>query len=66
MKLDEQVQRETMSAAQAGKILGLSRVTIGRLLHDRHLEGYQKTPYANSRWLVYVDSVERYLQEREV
>ena len=65
MKLSKQVQRETMSATQAGRILSLSRVTIWRLLRDGYLVGYQKTPYPGSPWEVYVDSVEKYLQERD-
>ena len=64
MDSNEQGQRETMSAAQAVKLLGVSRMTVWRLLRDGHLEGCRLTPYANSRWMVYADSVEKYLQER--
>lgn len=65
MKLAECGERETISATQAGSILGLSRATIWRLLRDGHLAGYQKTPYAGSPWVVYVDSVKEYLRKRE-
>jgi len=65
MKLNGLASRETMSVAQAGEVLGLSRVVVWRLLRDEHLDGYQRTPYRGSIWAVYVDSVEKFLQERE-
>ena len=59
-------KRDVMSVKEAGELLGLSRVTVWRLLvgEDKYLDGYQKTPYPGSPWLVYVDSVEKYLEQR--
>lgn len=60
------MEREVISVKEAAQRLGLSRVTVWRLLRDqdKHLDGYQKTPFPGSPWVVYVDSVDEYIKKR--
>ena len=57
-----QNERETMTTAQVVQVLGVSRMTVWRLLEKGDLKGRRMTSFANSRWLVYTDSVENYLR----
>lgn len=56
-------ERETMNSSEVVELLGVSRMTVWRMLRDGHLEGRRLTPYSQSRWLVYRDSVEKLLSE---
>jgi len=58
-------KKKTYSIKEVGEILGLSRVTVWRLVKEGYLPGvYQKTPLPGSVWVVPAASVEKFLQER--
>ena len=54
-----------MTAAEAGKYLGVSHDTINRLMAQGVLQGYKQTLRRNGRFRIYRDSVEAYDHQRK-
>lgn len=57
--------RPTITTSEAGRRLGVARLTIRRYWHAGYLAGYLTRPGKHGRLRVYVDSVEELLLERQ-
>lgn len=54
-----------LTAAEVADILGKSKMTITRWLRDGYFDGaYQDGPTDRSPWVIPVDAVNEYLEER--
>ena len=58
-------EKDTVTVAEAVKLLGVSRATINRLVTDGKLHGYRLTPSKNSPLRIYLDSIENVIRERQ-
>ena len=53
---------EAVSAAEAARLLRVSKVTAIRLFHLKKLEGYRLTDSPNSPIMIYLDSIRAYIK----
>ncbi len=58
-------ENETVNTAEAAELLGVSRGTVTRLYHSKHLRGHKLTPVPNSPLRIYRSSIEEMLRDRE-
>lgn len=56
--------RETVTAGEAIKMLGISRMTLTRMIKRGELEAYKLTLAKNSPYRIYLDSVQTLLALR--
>ena len=54
----------TIDTAEAAAMLGVSRVTVTRMVHRGELRGYKKTSARNSPMRVYRDSVVEFMKKQ--
>lgn len=54
----------TIDTAEAADLLGVSRVTVTRMVHRGELKGYKLTSTRNSPMRVYRDSVIQFMKKQ--
>lgn len=58
--------RQTVTASEALKMLGISRSQLARLIKSKRLEAYKLTPgVRNSPYRIYLDSLDAFLKQRQ-
>lgn len=57
--------RSTLSAMEVAKLLKVSRKTITNYLERGWLQGVKKGFGPTSNWMIYTDSVQKFLERRE-
>lgn len=63
--MDEE-QRETVTVAQAMKVLGIkTRKMVIEYINAGYLEARRLSPMPKSPWLIYKDSLDEFMRRRE-
>jgi len=58
-------KRKTVSTEKATQMLGVSTATVIRLIQQGELEAYKLTLGLTSPYRIYLDSIERFLEQRQ-
>jgi excisionase family DNA binding protein len=65
MKKQTKPQREHVSVKEAAQLLQVDGRTVINMLHRGELQGYKRTLGLTSPFRVYLDSINRVLEQRE-
>lgn len=58
--------KAAVTTDEAARMLGVSKMTISRLIRDGELDGYQLTTSPKSPYRIYVESIQTFLKRRKL